>query len=201
MQVRKKTRKRKENETRYERNARLVRHRIYIAQENNENSSDNLNLPTSSLLNSSEEFNMNQRMLRRQKTTERNIQGQRIIIQRASNTNISDTISQSTRNNISPRELDDRNFYQTINEPLTCICGSCGELANACNVKILEYDESNHFFFTLSMPNDNGLIEEAIVTNEVGAKTIPFCTRCYISLKAKRIPKFCKRSGVLFQKS
>lgn len=179
-------RKMRSNESRYDRERRLARNRIL----QHANDVDVANRSVQNTLDNTERINMNRRILRAKVTRERNLHAQKVAVTQNENSN-----EKCNSNRYSPREEDDRNFYNTINEQLTFICGSCGELSNMHKIKIVKYDPESHFFFTLTIPGDTGLIEEAIVKDQNNETKVTFCETCYNSLTKFKVPKFSKRSG------
>ncbi|KAE8993982.1 hypothetical protein PR002_g20073 [Phytophthora rubi] len=95
-------------------------------------------------------------------------------------------------------ETDKKAFYDTIDEPLFRVCGSCGELANSTIAVLKLYDPSSDFFSPLR--NDDGQVEiipEGLVASSSvqEAQSIWRWDRCYRSIQARKTPKFSRCSG------
>lgn len=102
-------------------------------------------------------------------------------------------------------------FFDAIDAPLTRVCGSCGEVANAYNSKLKLFDPKSIFFSPLcNAEGECEIVPEGLVgdaSNECvrdrllaggcsNNKTmIWLCDRCNRSLTTRKTPKFCRSSG------
>lgn len=102
------------------------------------------------------------------------------------------------KNYSSSQGLDRKSFFERIDEPLTFICGSCGELSNPRKMTVVKLTKNAKILNKLAYEEDEvrceGIVPEAIVQHK-HSRTAPFCDSCMCSLRTNQVPKFSAAAG------